>query len=608
MFDFEEELKKLPHVPGVYLMHNKSDQIIYVGKAIDLYNRVHQYFQSGYKKSPKIEKMVAHIAWFEYIVCDSEIEALVLECNLIKEHRPRYNTMLTDDKGYPYIKITVEEDYPRILYSHQMKRDRSKYFGPYTNTKAVKDIIDLLRKLFRIRNCNKNLPKEIGMDRPCLYHQIGQCDAPCQGYISKEEYREKMNQAISFLNGNHSHIVRELEQRMKSLAADMEFEQAAEIRDLIQSIHHISTTQRVSDVDSDDRDIIAMATDSSNECVISIFFVRQGKLIGREHYHMSGVNAENYGTIMEAFLKQYYASTPYLPKEVIIEQHIDDYPIIEEYLSSRRGSQVKITVPQKGDKKKLLKLAGDNARLVMNQDAEKLKREQARTEGAARELADLLGVSSAKRLEAFDISHISGYHSVASMVVFENGRPKKNDYRKFRLKTIDGPDDYASMREVLTRRFTDQRFRIFPDILMMDGGKGQVNIALEVLSELKLNIPVCGMVKDDFHRTRGLYFNNKEISFFQGSEVFNMITRLQDEAHRFAIEYHRSLRSSSQIHSILDDIDGIGPSRRKALLAYYKNIDNIKAADITDLEKVPSMNKASAKAVYSFFHKEDNSI
>ena len=604
MFDFEEELKKLPHVPGVYLMHDSGDHIIYVGKAIDLYNRVHQYFQTGYKKSPKIQKMVSHIAWFEYIVCGSEIEALVLECNLIKEHRPHYNTMLTDDKGYPYIRITVEEDYPRILYSHQMKRDHSKYFGPYTNSKAVKDIIELLKKLYHIRSCNKVLPRDMGLERPCLYHQIKQCMAPCQGYISKEDYNKNVQDAISFLNGNHGHVIRDLEKQMKELSEDMEFEQAAEIRDLIKSIHHIESTQRVGDTSADDRDVIAMATDLGNECVISIFFIRSGKMIVREHYHMSGVNAEAYSTIMESFLKQYYASTSYLPKEIIIEQQIEDYKVIEEYLSARRGSQVHIIVPQKGDKQKLLKLAKDNAFLVMNQDADKLKREKERTEGAANELAQLIGVSSARRLEAFDISHISGYHSVASMVVFENGRAKKNDYRKFKLRTIDGPDDYASMREVLTRRFTDERFNIYPDVLMMDGGRGQVNIALEVLNELGLNIPVCGMVKDDHHRTRGLYYNNKEIDFPANTQAFNMITRLQDEAHRFAIEYHRSLRSKSQIHSVLDDIEGIGPARRKALLAYFKDIDKIRAASIADLEIPQGMNKTAATAVYNFFHND----
>lgn len=632
MFNFEEELKKLPHTPGVYLMHNKTDEIIYVGKAIDLYNRVHQYFQTGYKRSPKIEKMVSHIAWFEYIICESEIEALVLECNLIKEHRPHYNTMLTDDKSYPYIKITVNEDFPRILFSHQMHRDHARYFGPYTNARAVKDTIDLLKKLYHLRSCNKKLQftfeqpdvgktttseqannigkptapgqTDTAINRPCLYYHIGQCKAPCQGYISKEEYGKNVEQAIHFLTGHHQQTVRELEEKMKQLAADMEFEQAAEVRDLIESIKHIASKQRVDNTTTDDRDVIAMAANERNEGVISVFFIRNGKMIGREHFHMTGIQSETYRDVMSAFLKQYYASTPFLPKEIVLEHAVNDSQLIEEYLSSRRGNQVHIVIPQKGEKAKLLKLARDNAFLVLSQDMEKLKREQARTEGAAKELAALIGVPSARRLEAFDISHISGYHSVASMVVFENGKARPNEYRKFKLRTIDGPDDYASMREVLTRRFTDERFRVLPDILMMDGGKGQVNVALEVLSELNLHIPVCGMVKDDSHRTRGLYYNNEEVAFPSGTQAFDMITRLQDEAHRFAIEYHRSLRSKSQVHSILDDIPGIGPARRKNLMGTFKDIQKIREASIEELMAAPSMNRQAAEAVYQFFHKE----
>ena len=603
MFDFEGELKKLPHNPGVYLMHNSADEIIYVGKAIDLYNRVHQYFQKGYKRSPKIEKMVTHIAWFEYIICASEIEALVLECNLIKEHRPHYNTMLTDDKGYPYIRVTTDEDFPRVLYSHQMHRDHSKYFGPYTNARSVKDTIELIRKIYHIRSCNKQLPRDIGTDRPCLYHQIGQCPAPCQGYISKEDYAANVSDALGFLNGNFRQVIDDLTAKMDAYAKDMEFEQAADVRDLIESVRHIAEKQRATSVKSDDKDIIAMAAGQMNEGVISIFFVRDGKLLGREHFHMTGIMEETYSETMSAFLKQYYAATPYLPKEIILEQKVDEEEVITDYLSERRGSRVNLIVPAKGDKMQLLKLAKDNAFLVLNQDMEKLKREQERTTGAARELAELIHVPSAARLEAFDISHISGYHSVASMVVFENGRARHNEYRKFKLKTIDGPDDYASMREVLTRRFTDKSFRVLPDILMMDGGKGQVNIALEVLDELGIDIPVCGMVKDDYHRTRGLYYNNVEIDFPAGSQAFNMITRLQDEAHRFAIEYHRSLRSKSQIHSILDDIEGIGPVRRKELMQHFKNIENIKNATVEELAAPPSMNKSAAVKVYEFFHK-----
>lgn len=604
MFSIEEELKKLPHTPGVYLMHDKNDQIIYVGKAIDLYNRVHQYFQVGYKRSPKIEKMVSHIAWFEYIICGSEIEALVLECNLIKEHRPHYNTMLTDDKGYPYIQITVNEDFPRILYAHQMKRDHSKYFGPYTNSRAVKDTIELLRKIYNIRTCNRKLPRDIGLERPCLYYQINQCKAPCQGYITKEAYADNIEKAIAFLNGHYKPVLKDLNDKMMEYAGEMEFERAAEMRDLIESVKHISEKQRVDNNSTEDRDVIAVASNNMNEGVISIFFIRGGKMLGREHFHMKGVMSETYGDILNAFIKQYYAATPYLPKEIIVEHEITDCGLVEEYLSKRRGNQVKITIPAKGEKMQLLKLARDNAHLVLSQDTEKLKREQERTVGAAKELADLIGVPSARRLEAFDISHISGYHSVASMVVFEDGKAKRNDYRKFKLKTIDGPDDYASMREVLYRRFSDERFNIYPDILMMDGGKGQVNIALEVLNDLHIDIPVCGMVKDDHHRTRGLYYNNEEIEFPANTQAFNMITRLQDEAHRFAIEYHRSLRSRSQVHSILDDIPGIGDKRRKALLAYFKDIAAIKNADTTTLSMAPGMTKDAAKNVYDFFHKE----
>lgn len=604
MFSIEEELKKLPHTPGVYLMHDKNDQIIYVGKAIDLYNRVHQYFQVGYKRSPKIEKMVSHISWFEYIICGSEIEALVLECNLIKEHRPHYNTMLTDDKGYPYIQITVNEDFPRILYAHQMKRDHSKYFGPYTNSRAVKDTIELLRKIYNIRTCNRKLPRDIGLERPCLYYQINQCKAPCQGYISKEAYADNIEKAIAFLNGHYKPVLKDLNDKMMEYASDMEFERAAEMRDLIESVKHISEKQRVDNNSTEDRDVIAVASNNMNEGVISIFFIRGGKMLGREHFHMKGVMSETYGDILNAFIKQYYAATPYLPKEIIVEHEITDCGLVEEYLSKRRGNQVKITIPAKGEKMQLLKLARDNAHLVLSQDTEKLKREQERTVGAAKELANLIGVPSARRLEAFDISHISGYHSVASMVVFEDGKAKRNDYRKFKLKTIDGPDDYASMREVLYRRFSDERFNIYPDVLMMDGGKGQVNIALEVLNDLHIDIPVCGMVKDDHHRTRGLYYNNEEIEFPANTQAFNMITRLQDEAHRFAIEYHRSLRSRSQVHSILDDIPGIGDKRRKALLAYFKDIAAIKNADATTLSMAPGMTKDAAKNVYDFFHKE----
>ncbi|MBQ9935725.1 MAG: excinuclease ABC subunit UvrC [Lachnospiraceae bacterium] len=603
MFNIEEELKKLPNSPGVYIMHDKHDGILYVGKAINLHNRVRQYFQTGHghNNSRKIAKMVEQISYFEYIVTASEMEALVLECNLIKEHRPKYNTLMTDDKGYPYIKITVDEDYPRLIYSHSMKRDKSKYFGPFTNGKAVRDMIDLLNKLYQLRTCSKRLPKEMGKDRPCLYYQIGQCKAPCNGYISKEKYRANVDKAISFLNGNYKEVLSALTLEMKKLAEEMEFEKAAEKRDLIESVKHIVEKQQISKTSSEDRDVIAYAT-SDNDIVVTVFFVRDGKLLGRDHFHMNGEGSEASGEIITAFVKQYYSGIPYLPKEILVEEELEDKQVIEEYLTERRGSQVRINVPLKGDKKKLLGLAKDNARLILDQDIERIKRQEKRTIGATKEIAKLLGIESARRMEAFDISNISGCLGVASMVVFEDGRPNKKAYRKFRLNTVMGMDDYASMKEVLSRRFTDERMEVLPDVIMMDGGKGQVNVAIKVLDSLGLDIPVCGMVKDDNHRTRGLYYNNVEIEFPRGSEAILMITALQDEAHRFAIEYHRQLRSKNQVHSVLDEIPGVGPARRKALVKHFKDLENIKNATLEELEKVEGIPASTARYIYDFFH------
>lgn len=606
VFDVEEELKKLPKSPGVYIMHNKNDDILYVGKAVSLHSRVRQYFQTGHGHggSAKIAHMVSQIAYFEYIVTGSEMEALVLECNLIKEYRPKYNTMMTDDKGYPYIRVTVEEAYPRFLYSHTMKRDHSKYFGPYTNAKAVKDILELINKLYHLRTCNKRLPQEIGKDRPCLYYQIGQCMAPCNGYISQEEYGEQVQAALSFLNGNYKDILVTLQADMKRYAEEMEFEKAAEVRDLIESIRHIEDKQQMNKTSGDDRDVIACAA-NEKDIVVTIFFVRDGKLLGREHHHMNGSNQERVAEVLTAFIKQYYSGTPYLPKEILVPEIPDEQQILEHYLSERRGTKVQILVPQKGDKKKILNLAAENARLVLEQDMERVKRQEKRTVGAAQEIADMLGIPSANRMEAFDISNISGVLSVASMVVFEQGKPKKNAYRKFRLRTVTGPDDYASMKEVLSRRFTDEKMDVMPDVIMMDGGKGQVNVALMVLDSLGLEIPVCGMVKDDNHRTRGLYYNNEEVSFPKGSEAMLMITALQDEAHRFAIEYHRQLRSKNQVHSVLDEIPGVGANRRKQLLLHFKDIKAIREASVEELVSVPGIPESVARQIYTFFHYEE---
>ena len=603
IFNVEEELKKLPKSPGVYIMHSKNDDILYVGKAVSLHNRVRQYFQTGHGHggSAKIARMVAQIAYFEYIVTGSEMEALVLECNLIKEYRPKYNTMMTDDKGYPYIRVTVEEAFPRFLYSHSMKRDHCKYFGPYTNARAVKDILELINKLYHLRTCNRRLPQDIGKDRPCLYYQIGQCKAPCDGRISQEDYGRQVQAALSFLNGNYRDILSQLQDQMKRQAEEMEFEKAAETRDLIESIRHIEDKQQMSKSSGDDRDVIAFAA-TEKDIVVTVFFVRDGKLLGRENHHMNGGSEEAFPEVLAAFLKQYYSGTPSLPKEILVPELPDEQQILEAYLSERRGAKVQILVPQKGDKKKILDLATENARLVLSQDMERVRRQEKRTIGAANEIAQMIGIPSANRIEAYDISNISGVLSVASMVVFEQGKPKKNAYRKFRLRTVMGPDDYASMKEVLSRRFTDERMDVLPDVIMMDGGKGQVNVALMVLDSLGLDIPVCGMVKDDNHRTRGLYYNNEEVQFPKGSEAMLMVTALQDEAHRFAIEYHRQLRSRNQVHSVLDEIPGVGENRRKQLIRYFGEIRKIKEAEVETLMEVPGIPKSVAKNIYTFFH------
>lgn len=618
MFDLEEELKKLPAKPGVYLMHDKKDTIIYVGKAISLKNRVRQYFQRSRNVTQKIAKMIENIDHFEYIITDSELEALVLECNLIKEHRPKYNTMLMDDKSYPYIKATIHEEFPRLLFAREMKKDKAKYFGPYTSAGAIKDTLLLMQKIYHIRTCNRNLPKDIGKERPCLNYHIKQCKAPCQGYISKDEYRESFSHALEFLNGNYTNVLKMLEEKMYEASENFEFEAAAEYRDLVNSVKQIAQKQKITSQEQDDKDIIGFAK-AAEDAIVQVFFIRGGKLIGREHFHFNEVEHDSRSEILTAFIKQFYSGTPYIPKQIILPSEIEEEEILSEWLTNKRGQKVYIRVPKKGQKERLVELANKNASLILQQDSEKLKREEARTIGAVREIQDLLLIPSICRMESFDISNINGFESVGSMVVFENGKPKRNDYRKFRIKTIKGADDYGSMKEVLTRRFIHGieeqkellknnmdaslgKFSHFPDLLLMDGGKGQVNIALKVLEELKLNIPVCGMVKDDNHRTRGLYFQNKELPIDRHSEGFNLITRIQDETHRFAIEYHRSLRGKTQVHSILDDIEGIGATRRKALMKYFKSLERIKEATVDEIKEVPSMNEKAALSVYAFFH------
>lgn len=580
-------------------MHDERDAIIYVGKAISLKNRVRQYFQSSRNKGVKIEQMVTHIARFEYIITDSELEALVLECNLIKEHRPKYNTMLMDDKAYPFIKVTVQEDFPRVLFARQMYKDKAKYYGPYTSAAAVKDTIDLIHKLYGIRTCNRQLPKMQGKERPCLNYHIHQCPAPCQGYISKEEYGESVKKALHFLNGNYAPILKELEEKMQQAAEEMEFEKAIEYRELLGSVKKIAQKQKITNSDMEDKDVIAMAKDRE-DAVVQVFFIRDGRLIGRDHFCLHIAADDKKEEILAAFVKQFYAGTPYIPREIMMQYEIGEAEVIESWLSERKGQKVHICVPKKGEKEKLVELAQKNAKMVLDQDKERIRREEGRTIGAMKEIAGLLNLPEISRVEAYDISNISGFQTVGSMVVFEKGKPKRSDYRKFRIRGVQGADDYASMEEMLTRRLS--HYETYPDLIMMDGGRGQVNIALKVMDAVGVHVPVCGMVKDDHHRTRGIYFNNVEIPIDRDSEGFRLVTRIQDEAHRFAIEYHRSLRSKEQVHSVLDDIKGIGPARRRALMKAFQTLDDLKAASEEELAQVEGMNSLSARQVYEFFH------
>ena len=617
MFDVKEELKKLPNSPGVYIMRDAAGGVLYVGKAVNLHNRVRSYFRANVGRGPAIDQMISLIDHFEYIVTDSELEALVLENNLIKEHSPKYNTLLKDDKTYPYIKVTVGDEFPRVMFSRTMKKDKSRYFGPYSSAGAVKDTIELLNKIYMLRTCNKTLPRDIGLERPCLNYHIGQCTAPCQGYVTAQQYKEQVAGALDFLNGNYKPVLKDLEEKMNRASENLEFEEAARYRDLHASVKSVAQKQKITDNEGDDKDVIALSKDKE-DVVVQVFFVRDGKLIGREHYYMTHVSEDEPGQILQEFVKQFYAGTPFLPKELMLQYEIEDAELIEKWLSERRGARVYIRVPKAGSKEKLVELAAHNAEIILTQDREKLKREEGRTIGAVKEIASLLGLENADRMEAFDISNTNGFENVASMVVFEKGKPKKSDYRKFRIKTVAGPDDYACMREALTRRFTHGMeesaelakknlgseygsFSRFPDLLLMDGGRGQVNIALEVLGELGLNVPVCGMVKDDYHRTRGIYFKNVELPIDIHSEGFKLVTRIQDEAHRFAIEYHKSLRSKTQVKSILDDISGVGPARRKALMRHFANLMDIASATEEEIAAIPEFNPAAAKAVVEFF-------
>ncbi len=611
MFDIKEELKKLPARPGVYLMHGENDEIIYVGKAVSLRNRVRQYFQDSRNKGAKIEHMVSHITRFEYIVTDSEMEALVLENNLIKEHTPKYNTMLVDDKTYPYIKVTVQEPYPRIFLTRQMKKDKARYFGPYTDVGAVRDIIELIRKLYHIRSCNRKLPQDIGKERPCLNYHIHQCDAPCQGNVSQEEYHAQVEQVLSFLGGHYDPVLQELQEKMDAASKDMEYEKAIEYRELLSSVKKIAQEQKITDTAGEDRDIVALATEGEDG-VVQVFFIRGGRLIGRDHFYLKVAPEETLSETLTSFITQFYAGTPYIPSVLMLQEEIPDAGVIEEWLTQRKGHKVHLQVPKKGEKERLMELALKNASLILSSDKERLKREEGRTIGAVKEIGRLLGIDSIVRMEAFDISNTNGFDSVGAMVVYERGKPKRNDYRKFKIKSVTGPDDYASLTEVVKRRFAhglkEQEegkeiggFTRFPDLILIDGGKGQVNAAQQALDDLDLHIPICGMVKDDRHRTRGLYYENKEIPIDRDSEGFKLITRIQDEVHRFAITFHRKERGKSEVHSVLDDIPGIGPKRRKDLMTHFDNLEEIRQASEEELRSLPTMNEKSAHEVFKFF-------
>ncbi len=699
-FNIEEELKKLPDKPGVYIMHDKTDAIIYVGKAISLKNRVRQYFQKRIR-SPKIEHMISLIHHFEYIVVGSEVEALVLECNLIKENRPKYNTMLMDDKTYPFIKVTVNEDFPRVYLTRHHVNDGSKYFGPYTSVDAARNTLDLLQKIYKFRYCRKAISagdgdagEEAGNDRKkdnkaCLYYHMHQCFGPCIGGISAEEYRNNVDRILEFLEGNSKPIVKELEKKMNEASENLEFEKAIEYRNLLSNIDKMNQVQRVTGQDEGNRDVIGAAV-RDGSAVVQVFFIRSGRLVGREHYYMStddsgeetaggtayaggetaveaageggeaaggtacaggetaaeaaGKGAENtretknskaegnnVAEILNEFVKQFYAGVPVIPKEILVSENIAEAALVEEWLTQKAGFKVSLKFPKRGEKEGLIKLACNNAAGILERDSERLKNEQKRSDGAVKELGKLLGIDPPVRIEAYDISHISGFETVGSMVVYENGKPKRSDYRKFKIRTVTGPDDYASLAEVLTRRFEHGRreleekrsngpaedtgrseevrrdaalssFAKFPDLIMMDGGRGQVNVALEVFAKLGIEQKVCGLVKDDNHRTRGIYFNNIELPIDTGSECFKFMTRVQDEVHRFAIEYHRSLRSKEQVHSILDDINGIGPTRRRALMKHFTSLEDIRNATVEELAACENMNAAAARRVYEFFH------
>ncbi len=618
MFNIEEELKKIPDKPGVYIMKSINDEIIYVGKAISLKKRVRQYFQSSRNNTPKVNAMVKNISEFEYIIVDNEVEALILESTLIKKHKPKYNILLRDDKSYPYIKITTNEKFPRIIKVRRVLKDGAKYFGPYPSGYAVNNTLEIINNLYPIRMCNLNLEKDMGKKRPCLNYYIGRCLAPCQGNIDEKEYMKYIDEIIMFLNGKEEKLVEVIENKMKDASEKLDFESAARYRDQFNSLNIILEKQKVVSTNVTDQDVIGMAKGTDDSCV-QIFFIRGGKIIGREHFILEDTFEEERGRILSSFIKQFYIGTAYVPKEIYVETEFEDMELISKWLGEKRGSKVKFKIPQRGEKSQLMEMVKDNAQDMLIKHSEEIKKKKMEKEGTLLELKNILSMDKIPmRIEAYDISDIQGIEPVGSMVVYENGEAKKSDYRRFKIRTVTGPNDYASMEEIIKRRFkkgveerenfkeNDIRFEgfsSFPDLIMIDGGKGQVSIAEEVIDNMGIRIPVCGLVKDDYHRTRGIVYNGREIYIEKNSPLFRFITRVQDEAHRFAISYHRSLRSKDIFKSQLDDIRGIGKKRKVSLLKHFGSVENIKNASLEELKKAEGMNIKAAEEVYNYFRK-----
>lgn len=611
MFIIEDELKRLPDLPGVYLMKDETGHIIYVGKAINLKNRVRQYFQNSKNHAIKVKKMVQHIASFEYIVTRSEVEALVLECNLIKKYSPKYNIRLKDDKTYPYIKINIQDPFPRMMVVRQMKKDGAKYFGPYTNVNAMWELVDIIKNNWQLLTCSRNLPRDIGKERACLNYHIGKCHAPCEGKISQEDYRKMINEVVDFLSGKYKEIIKKLQGEMQEASEQLAFEKAAALRDKILAIEKVEQKQTATLSSMLDQDVIAFAK-SPEDTLIQVYFVRQGKLVGREHFYLQDTEDEVIEDIFRDFIVQFYANATFIPKEIVIERTPREVEVLAKYLAEKKGSKVQLITPQKGEKHGLMALASKNAEVTLSQFGDQMKKEQERTFGALEELKTAIGLEQVPyRMEAYDISNTQGVQSVGGMVVFEGGKPLKSDYRKFKIKSIFGPNDYGSLEEVLNRRFNrmqieeeENSFTKIPDVILMDGGKGQVHVAEQVVAKFGLSIPVCGMVKDDRHRTRGLLYEGREIILDSHSEAFKLITRVQDEVHRFSIEYHKKLRGKAQIQSVLDDIPGVGKERKKLLMLHFKSVDQLRAASLSEIEQVDGIPHQVASNIYHFFHKE----